>query len=208
MRREPQQERPSANSLAKVFSEYTDLDLVRSDAGTVRVGVIAGQNGTIAALAPLRAAELGPIVELGEADTVTLLGVVDLNGEPVSIDLTEPPGKAGLPLRVADSASQPALLMLTRERPPTGEERDSLVLCAVGAERALLWREVIRSIRSDGGGYQSFEVAMVSSDGDERPLEIELYQTTVPPHGAAPSMPGPPLLLRFRISREMYSRYE
>ncbi len=168
---------------------------VATDGGEVQPWLLAQP-----VAAPARA------VRLAAGREVSLLAWLDLQGAPTVIDLLRPPANpesvqpaaAGAPLR-------PAALLRIRHKLDSGERRTTLMLVALGAAPAAVWREVEASQQSGGGGYRSHQLALKPAVSGAA-LMLELNQTTLPGAGAQPQMPGPPLTLRFSFDGTTYQR--
>lgn len=148
------------------------------------------------------------------ASEVSLLAVLDATGRPLRIDLlgARDVTATGAPANVPTNAptnGRPGgvstLLMRAAHRLDSGEQRETLLLVQLSPSLRLVWREIATSIRKVGESFRSFALEFVA-EPDSKWLAIELFQTTLPPAGQQPAMPGPPLRLRFGYRDSAYQR--
>jgi hypothetical protein len=140
------------------------------------------------------------------ASEVGLLAVIDATGRPLRMDLL---GARDIPAASAPAnggpGGVPMLLMRAAHRLDSGEQRETLLLVQLAPSPRLVWREVATSMRTVGDSFRSFALEFVTDPGSKW-LAIELFQTTLPPAGQQPAMPGPPLRLRFGYRDGAYQR--
>lgn len=164
---------------------------------SVLLGVIAGPDGTAAALVPVTVGgRSGAALALGDASAILSATLLDL-AQATTLDLTvAAPAAAAQPRR-------PALLVRTRLT-TTGGERDRLLLVGLTAVPEVLWEAIIHETGAGpGGGFESLELTL--KPRADRP-DLTLLQHALPSAGAADFMPGPPLTLEYRWRHGQWQR--
>ncbi len=136
---------------------------------------------------------LGDALRLLPAEGIQLLDIVDLKGIPSTIDLNRNLLAENISETIVSKQKNPALLLRITKNSTLKQEL--LVLTTISPSIRVLWQETIRSIRQDGGGYDTLRMQLVQGAGEY--LEIMLVQTTLPGKGDKPYRPGPPRRLRF-----------
>jgi len=154
----------------------------------------------------------GEVVNMSTAKTEfvqtlgTPIAVIDLQGQPLTLDLRALPASDATALRLKGTETQPALLLRAKHSLDSGEQRDTLIFCSLEEPPRIFWEEVTRAIRADGGGFDSYTLDLVRPARGGKWLEIQLLQSTVPGAAETPYMPGPPLVLRYVFKGKRYQR--
>jgi hypothetical protein len=156
------------------------------------------------ALGPAASSPPAAPLVLPTASRADLLAQLDLQGAPRKLDPSGPAMDPGQPWRARPAAG--ALLLRAHHRLDGGEQRETLVLVAVGATPVLLWEAVARSERPRSEGHSSFSLEFVADPASAPWLGIALFQTTLPAAGQPAGMPGPPLRQRFSYRAGAYQR--
>jgi hypothetical protein len=143
---------------------------------------------------------LGDALRLMPAEFIQLLDIVDLKGMPRTVDLNRNLLAENISETIVSIQKNPALLLRVTKNSTLKEE--ILILTTISPSPRMLWRETIRSIRQDGGGYDTLRMQLVQGAGEY--LEIALTQTTLPGKGEKPYRPGPPRRLRFVMTDGSY----
>jgi hypothetical protein len=172
----------------------------------VWLGVHAGEGGAAGALAPDcdGAPCAGPAVDLGPAAAITPLAVVDLQGRPTRVTLF---GERE-PLAAPGEGAAPALLLRTAREIGAGQEREALALVTLASPPRRVLAAEGRLTRADGSGFQTLQLQTEAPAAGGEWLDVLLLQHALPPQGASPAMPGPPLLLRHAYRDGAYRRTE
>jgi len=142
----------------------------------------------------------GDALRLLPAESIQLLDIVDLKGIPRTIDLNRNLLAENISETIVSIQKSPALLLRVTKNSTLKQE--ILILTTIGPSPRMLWRETIRSIRQDGGGYDTLRMQLIQGAGEY--LEITLVQTTLPGKGEKPYRPGPPRRLRFVMTDGSY----
>jgi len=140
-------------------------------------------------------------VELLAGQALEFLGVVDLAGTAATITLAQ---SACVNHEVSVQLSdmrQPALLIKVLNQ--TASTQESLILLSAEQQPRVIWTQAIRSQAANGAGFQTVDMRLEAGSGNV--LDIVLLQHELPDRNDRDYMPGPPLLLRFRL---IDGRYE
>lgn len=126
---------------------------------------------------------LGDALRLLPAEGIQLLDIVDLKGIPRTIDLNRNLLAENISEMIVSGQKSPALLLRVVKNSIV--RQGVLVLISISPSPCMLWRETIRLIRQDGGGYDTLRMQLVQGAGEY--LEIRLVRTTLPGKGEKPT---------------------
>jgi hypothetical protein len=126
-------------------------------------------------------------LDLGHADSVGLVALVDLLGAPTRV--RDVPGQNQLTLDLPASAKLPAAFVRTSQLDAADTRWERWAIISIeGGKPKVIWRGEIAMTTAKGGGFATGDgVELVATDSG-KPLALELVQTTVPARPSAPAV--------------------
>ncbi len=141
-------------------------------------------------------------LDLGRAETVDLLAVVDLLGEPTRVRGT--PGVAPT-ANVPASAKLPAAFVRTGQTDAANTKWERWAVVSLdGGRPKLIWRGEIAMISATGGGFSTADGVELVATEPGRPLALAFAQTSVQPPSDKPRRASPPIRRRFVMTDGTY----
>ncbi|HEY1817727.1 MAG TPA: hypothetical protein VGG74_35545 [Kofleriaceae bacterium] len=118
-------------------------------------------------------------LDLGHAESVGLIGLVDLLGEPTRV--RDVPGQTKLTLELPASARLPAAFVRTSQLDAADTRWERWAIVSIeGGKPKVIWRGELAMTTAKGGGFTTHDGVDLVATEPGKPLALVFVQTTVP----------------------------
>jgi hypothetical protein len=142
-------------------------------------------------------------LDLGRADSVGLVALVDLLGEPTRV--RDVPGQNALALELPASAKLPAAFVRTSQLDAADTRWERWAVISIeGGKPKVIWRGEIAMTPAKGGGFATRNGVELVATEPGKPLALAFVQTTVPEPTNKRQLSAPAVRRRFVIKDGTY----
>jgi hypothetical protein len=144
-------------------------------------------------------------LDLGRADSVGLVTVVDLLGEPTRV--RDVAGESTSALELPASAKLPAAFVRTVQLDAADTRWERWAVISIeGGKPKVIWRGEIAMTPAKGGGFATPDGVELAATEPGKPLALAFVQTTVPAPTNKRQVSAPGVRRRFVIKDGTYQR--